>query len=121
MTKSRGDVAAVTMEHTAISINFYFAKNRPCDSSTLSFVDRILTVLKEQPLLFMHKSMLMIVIVECVEKVSARSRKCQKAIGWGNQYSAQFAKYKPWQEIGVVGRPRQLADHIEFFNRAQDI
>ncbi len=31
VTKSRGDVAAVTMEPTATSLNFYFAKNRPCD------------------------------------------------------------------------------------------
>ena len=80
VNKSRGDVAAVTMEHTATSLKFYYAKNRPCDSSTLSFVDRILLVLKEQPLRFMHKSMLMIVMVECVEKVSARIRKSQKAI-----------------------------------------
>ena len=80
VTKSRGDVAAVTMEHTANSLNFYFAKNRPCDFSTLSFVDRILMVLKKQPLSSMPKSVLMIVMVECVEKVSARIRKTQKAI-----------------------------------------
>ena len=80
VTKSRGDVAAVTIEHTATSLTFYFAKNRPCDFSTLSFVDRILMVLKKQPLWSMPKSVLMIVMVECVEKVSARIRKTQKAI-----------------------------------------
>lgn len=79
VTKSRGDVAAVTMEHTATSLNFYFAKNRPCDFSTLYFVDKILKVLKEQPLQFIPRSMSMIIMVECVEKVSARIRKSQKA------------------------------------------
>lgn len=78
VTKSRGDVAAVTMEHTATSLNFYFAKNRPCDFSTFSFVDRILMVLKEQPLWSMPKSVLMIVMVECVEKVSAGIRKAKR-------------------------------------------
>ena len=80
VTKSRGDVAAVTMEHTATSLNFYFAKNRPCDSPTLSFVKIILMVLKEQPLRSMPKSVLMIVMVECAEKLSARIRKSQKVI-----------------------------------------
>ena len=80
VTKSGGDVATVTMEHNAISLNFYFAKNRPCDFLTLFFVDRILMVLKKQPLWFMPKSVLMIVMVECVEKVSARIKKSQKAI-----------------------------------------
>ena len=123
VTKSRGDVAAVTMEHTATSFNFYFAKNRPCDFPTLSFVEKILKVLKEQSLRAMHKSVFMIVMVECAEKVSARIRKSQKAIEevGGNQWSAGLAKYRPWQDIGVVGRPKQLADHIEFFNWAQDI
>ena len=37
-------------------------------------------VFKEQPLQFMNKSMLMIVMVAYVEKVSARIKKSQKAI-----------------------------------------
>ena len=80
VTKSRGDVAAVRMELTTTSLKFYFVKNRPCDSSTLSFVERMLQVIKEQPLEFMHKSMLMMVMEECAEKVSARIKKSQKAI-----------------------------------------
>lgn len=59
---------------------FNFEKNRPCDRSTLSFVNRILKLLKEQPLEFIQKSMLMIVMVNCVEKVSAKIRKSQKAL-----------------------------------------
>ena len=35
-------------------------------------LNKMLKVLKEQPLEFMHKSMLMMVMVGCVEKVSAR-------------------------------------------------
>ena len=53
VTKSCGNVAAVRMELTATSLKFHFAKNRPCDSSTLFFVNRMLKVLKEQPLEFM--------------------------------------------------------------------
>lgn len=80
VTKSRGDVAAVRMDLTATSLKLYFAKNRPCDASTLSYVNRMLKILKEQPLRFMHKTMLMIVMVECVEKISARIRKSRKTI-----------------------------------------
>ena len=80
VTKSRGDVAAVTMEITATSLKFYFAKNKRCDPSTLSFVNRMLKIIKEEPLKFMHKSMLMIVMVECVEKVRARIKKSQNAL-----------------------------------------
>ncbi len=80
VTKSRGDVAAVRMELTATSLKFYFAKNRRCDSSTLCFVDGMLRIIEEQPLMGIHKSMLMMAMVGCVEKVSARIKKSQKAL-----------------------------------------
>lgn len=80
VTKSHGYVAAVIMEHTVTSLNFYFAKNRHWDHLTLSFVNRILKLLKGQPLEFIQKSMLMIVMVNCVEKVNGRIRKSQKAL-----------------------------------------
>lgn len=60
----------------------------------------------------------MIVMVECVEKCKRQNQESQKARtrrGWKNQYSAESAKYKLWQAIGFMGRPRQRADYIEFF------
>ena len=68
------------MDLTATSLKFYFAKNRCCDSSTLSFVDGMLRIIKEQPLMGIHKSMLMMALVGCVEKVSARIKKSHKAL-----------------------------------------
>lgn len=92
VTKPRGDVAAVTMEHNATSLNFYFAKNRPCDSATLTFVDRILMVLKQQPLQSMPKSLSLILMVECVKKISARIKKPKKALEEvGEIHTMQFS------------------------------
>lgn len=79
VAKTRGDVAAVTMEISTSAINFYYAKNGPCDPSIQVYVDRILTVLRENILNAIPKSVLMIVMVECVDKVGDRIRKCQKA------------------------------------------
>lgn len=80
VTKSHGDIAAVRIELATTSLKFYFTKNRPCNSSTLSFVDRRLKVVKEHPLKFIAKSLLMMVMEGCVEKVSTKIKKSQKAI-----------------------------------------
>lgn len=67
------------MEVSTSAINFYCAKNGPCDPSTQVYVDRILTVLRENILNAIPKSVLMIVMVESVDKVGNRVRTCQKA------------------------------------------
>lgn len=78
--KPRGDVAAVTMEISTSAINFYYAKNRPCDPLTQVYIDRILTILQKNVLSAIPKSVLMVVMVECVYKVRNRIMKCQKAL-----------------------------------------
>lgn len=80
VTKSRGDVAAVTMEIKTSAINFYYAKNLPCDPSAKVYIERILSVLRENELNTIPRSVLMIVMVECVDKVRNRICKCQKAL-----------------------------------------
>ena len=80
VTKPRGDVAAITMEISTSAIDFYYAKNRPCDRSTQIYVDRVLTVLREDKFDDIPESLMMIVMVECVDKVKNRIRKCQKGL-----------------------------------------
>ena len=80
VTKPRGDVAAVTMRISSSAINFYYAKNRPCEPSTQLYVHKILTILRENVVSAIPKSVLMIVMVECVQKVKNRIQKCQKAL-----------------------------------------
>lgn len=80
VTKPHGDVAAVTMEISTSAINFYYAKNRPCASLTQLYVDKILKALRENVLSAIPKSVLMIVMVECVHKVRNRIKKCQQAL-----------------------------------------
>ncbi len=80
VTKPHGDVAAVTMEISTSAINFYYAKNRPCESLTQLYVDKILEALRENVLSAIPKSVLMIVMVECVHKVRNRIKKCQQAL-----------------------------------------
>lgn len=80
VTKSHGDVAAVTMEISTSAIHFYYARNRPCEPSTQLYVDKILTALRENVICAIPKSLLMIVMVECVNKVGNRIKKCQKAL-----------------------------------------
>lgn len=114
VTKSRGDVAAVRMELTATSLKFYFAKNKPYDSSTLSFVNRMLKILKEQPLRFMHKSMLMMVMVVCVEKVSARIKKSQKAIEEAGEIN--IAQSSPSINSGKVLKSWEGLDNLQIIS-----
>lgn len=78
--KPRGDVAAVTMEIGISAINFYYAKNRPCEPLTQLYVDKILKALRENVISAIPKSVLMIVIMECVHKVRNRIKKCQQAL-----------------------------------------
>ena len=80
VTKPCGDVAAVTMEISTSAINFYYAKNGPCEPSTQPFIEKILTTLRENVNSAIPKSVLMIVMVECVHKVRNRIKKCQKAL-----------------------------------------
>ena len=80
VTKPHGDVAAVTMEISTSAINFYYAKNRPCESLTQFYVDKLLKALRENVLSAIPKSVLMIVMVECVHKVRNRIKKCQQAL-----------------------------------------
>lgn len=106
VTKPRGDVAAVTMRISSSAINFYYAKNRPCEPSTQLYVNKILTILRENLISAILKSVLMIVIMECVQQVKNRIPKCQKALEEfervgisaleslsGNLYAG---KLKPW-------------------------
>ena len=80
VTKPRGDVAAITMEISTSAIDFYYAKNRPCDRSTQIYVDRVLTILRKDKLDDIPKSLMMVVMVECVDKVRNRIWKCQKGL-----------------------------------------
>lgn len=80
VTKPHGDVAAVTMEISTSAINFYYAKNWPCESLTQLYVDKLLKALRENVLSAIPKSVLMIVMVECVHKVRNRIKKCQQAL-----------------------------------------
>lgn len=79
VTKPRGD-AAVTTEIGTSAIHFYYAKNRPCEPSTQSYVDKILNTLRENVISAIPKSLLMIVMVDCVHKVRNRIMKSQKAL-----------------------------------------
>lgn len=68
------------MEITTSAIKFYYPKDQPCDPSTQVYVDRILAVLRENVHNAVPRSVLMVVMVECVDKVRNRIRKCQKAL-----------------------------------------
>lgn len=106
-----------------------FRQNRPCDFSTLYFVDKVLKVLKEQPLRFIHRSMSMIIMVECVEKVSARIRKSQKAKKEAGEINiAQSSPSKnlsklvvSWEGLDILQIVSSFLIELETFNTATPI
>src|SRR5271156_2873240 len=42
VTEDRSDVAAVSFLHTSKSIEFYYAKNRPCTASETAYIESLL-------------------------------------------------------------------------------
>ncbi|KAI9768215.1 MAG: hypothetical protein M1840_005045 [Geoglossum simile] len=78
ITESKGDVAAVSLAHTATSIRFYFSKNRPCTLKEKEYIGMLLALIKGY-----HPSkidewsaeVLGVVLRMCIKKVKARLRK----------------------------------------------
>ncbi len=80
VTKSSGDVAAVGMEIGPSAIDFYYAKNGPCEPSVRVYVDEIASIIRVNEPSDVPGLMLMIVMVQCADKLRARIKRCQKAL-----------------------------------------
>jgi hypothetical protein len=46
VTEDRSDVAAVSFLHTSKSIEFYYAKNRPCTTSETAYIESLLELVR---------------------------------------------------------------------------
>ena len=131
VTKPRGDVAAVTMQISTSAINFYYAKNRPCEPSTQLYVDKILTTLRENVISAIPKSVLMIVMVECVHKVRNRIKKCQKALEESERLGISAleslsgdlyaGKLKPWAGQNYSEILRSFFNELQSFDTSISI
>lgn len=73
--KSYKNDAAIRMELIATLFKFYFIKNRFYNSLIDFFISKILKILKKQLLEFIHKSILMIVIVKYIEEICVKIKK----------------------------------------------
>ncbi len=80
VTKSSGDVAAVGMEIGPSAIDFYYAKNGPCEPSLRVYVDKIASILRVNEPSDVPKLIMMIVMVQCADRFKARVKQCQKAL-----------------------------------------
>lgn len=125
VTKPRGDVAAVTMEISNSALNFYYAKNRPCDPSIQAYVDRIIKVLQEKKPEFIPKFVLMNVMEKCVDKVRDRIKKCQKALEEFEELGIQLDSlsgniaanaFKPWAGLNDSDILRTFFEELRSFD-----
>ncbi|KAI9783099.1 MAG: hypothetical protein M1839_004268 [Geoglossum umbratile] len=100
VTESKGDVAAVSLVHTATSINFYFSKNRPCTLKETEYIDTLLGMVRAyhpSEILGWSEEVLGVVLRMCVKKVKARLwkiaselRRCGLELSsWGLDESSQ--------------------------------
>jgi hypothetical protein len=78
VTEGKGDVAAVSFLHTNMSIEFYYAKNRPCTPGEMVYIQKLLEMAQTFQAL---KSIqwvsvtLELVVQMCMKKVKGRMRK----------------------------------------------
>lgn len=80
LVKDPGDVVAVSMEIHPSKAVFFYAKDRPCDASVTSYLDKIVNVIRQNEPNDVTYDMLSVVLAECAAKFIARIRKCQKVL-----------------------------------------
>jgi len=78
VTDVKGDVAAVSFLHTKTSIEFYYAKSRPCIPQETAYVQELLKMAMSfkpsERSQWVHRA-LELVVTTCIKKVKGRMRK----------------------------------------------
>lgn len=79
--KEQGDVAAVSMAMSSGRIDFYYAKNGPCDPAVRDFLGQIRKILAESNNInIMSKNLVLTFLKACVHKFRGRLIKARKAL-----------------------------------------
>ncbi len=109
--KSTGDVTAVGMEISPSAIDFYYAKNEPCEPSVGVYVDTIGGITRDNEPNAIPRLMLTRVMVECADKIRARVKKCHIAledcgeipsVSPGNFYADRLHKWSGQDDSKVL-------------------
>jgi hypothetical protein len=83
VTDDKADAAAVTFEQTPESIEFYYAKNRPCTDAEKSYIDSLLNLVMHSESSQRNACTMAIVskaVAMCLKKVRSRIRKLASEI-----------------------------------------
>jgi hypothetical protein len=110
VTEGKGDVAAVSFVHTSTSIEFYYAKNRPCTLQETAHIQKLLEMTRSfQPSesgVWVDKA-LELVIQTCIKKVKGRMRKITnelKKTGFGSSSRLEDLNNLPiWRKTNRKG------------------
>jgi hypothetical protein len=110
VTEDRGDVAAVSFAQSSTSVDFYYAKNRPCKASMTEYVESLLKEVRNyEP---SKKNEFIVNIVKkaasmCIRKVRSRIRKvctelakCEVTIDALNFDDGNINNIQIWRSTG---------------------
>ncbi|KAI9766957.1 MAG: hypothetical protein M1839_004665 [Geoglossum umbratile] len=110
VTGDKGDVAAVSFVHTGTSIEFFYAKNRPCTPQETAYIQKLLEMtrsFKTSESGVWVSRVLELVIQTCVKKVKGRMRKITnelKKIGFSSSLRLENLNNLPiWRETDRKG------------------
>lgn len=125
VTKSKGDVAAVMMDHTREGVTFFYSKNSPCSNDFKEYLNRLNFIIVNNPGPYrMAETIVKESLKSCREKFSDRVRKCQDELktlqkltltpdedGGEKFLSGAVAMWKGWS----VENLKQLPSHTPRF------
>ncbi|KAH0556571.1 hypothetical protein GP486_005574 [Trichoglossum hirsutum] len=110
VTEDKGDVAAVSFVHTSTSIEFYYAKNRPCTPQETAYIQKLLEMtrsFKTSESGVWVGRVLELVVRTCTKKVRGRMRKITnelEKIGFSSSLRLEDLKNLPiWRETDRKG------------------
>ena len=109
VNKEQGDVAAVSMRVSRDRVDFYFAKNGPCDPSVTTFLERVQEILSGDDPNLMARRLLNASMSVCVHKFKGRITKARKAfsdcgikLGPGSEFSGSHilsSRLRQWNDL----------------------
>lgn len=98
VTKDKGDVAAVTVEHLPHALNFYYSKNSPCPPQLGEYIQRLITLCASVEAESFIGSFFTEVTRSCRPKLKNRLAKCKRAIrSLGDiEFTGEVAAQEPY-------------------------
>jgi hypothetical protein len=106
VTDDQADVAAVSLMQTSTSINFYYAKNRPCTDVETQYVETLLKMIESYDPSKRHEckwDILQTAVQMCIRKVRNRIRKISMELaksGLTDSTLSNLSNLPIWQTTG---------------------